>query len=124
MPSILVSATALIVLTIAFDALYMLEREASILFALAVSIALIGFRTYCQSLSDRSQISNVLLLVLAPTMGLVTLFYADEFMHGYALYWTLFCALIAAHYAFLSQRLRPLALECSAVVHALISGVA
>ncbi|NMT92871.1 DUF2339 domain-containing protein, partial [Vibrio alginolyticus] len=124
LPSILVSATALIVLTIAFDALYMLEREASILFALAVSIALIGFRTYCQSLSDRSQISNVLLLVLAPTMGLVTLFYADEFMHGYALYWTLFCALIAAYYAFLSQRLRSLALECSAVVHALISGVA
>lgn len=30
LPSILVSATALIVLTIAFDALYMLEREASI----------------------------------------------------------------------------------------------
>ncbi|MCV6071550.1 hypothetical protein OFP26_38835, partial [Escherichia coli] len=56
LPSILVSATALIVLTIAFDALYMLDREASILFALAVSIALIGFRTYCQSLSDRSQI--------------------------------------------------------------------
>ncbi|MCV5887518.1 hypothetical protein OFN71_30390, partial [Escherichia coli] len=69
-------------------------------------------------------ISNVLLLVLAPTMGLATLFYADEFMHGYALYWTLFCALIAAYYAFLSQRLRSLALECSAVVHALISGVA
>ncbi|AOV91620.1 DUF2339 domain-containing protein [Vibrio parahaemolyticus] len=124
LPSILVSATALIVLTIAFDALYMLEREASILFALAVSIALIGFRTYCQSLSDRSQISNVLLLVLAPTMGLVTLFYVEEFMHGYALYWTLFCTLIAAYYAFLSQRLRSLALECSAVVHALISGVA
>ncbi|EQB0498381.1 DUF2339 domain-containing protein [Vibrio alginolyticus] len=124
LPSILVSATALIILTIAFDALYMLEREASILFALAVSIALICYRTYCQSLSDRSQLSGLLLLVLAPAMSLITLFYIDEFMQGYLWYWTAFCALMATYYAVLGQRARSLALECSAVMHALIVGIA
>ncbi|WP_253657290.1 DUF2339 domain-containing protein [Vibrio sp. Y58_MX_L22] len=124
LPSILVSATALIVLTIAFNALYMLEREASILFALAVSIALIGYRTYCQSLSDRSQLSGLLLLVLAPAMSLITLFYIDEFMQGYLWYWTAFCALMATYYVVLGQRARSLALECSAVMHALIVGIA
>ena len=124
LPSILVSATALIVLTIAFDALYMLEREASILFALAVSIALICYRTYCQSLSDRSQLSGLLLLVLAPAMSLITLFYIDEFMQGYLWYWTAFCALMATYYVVLGQRARSLALECSAVMHALIVGIA
>ncbi|MDW1498090.1 DUF2339 domain-containing protein [Vibrio sp. YT-19(2023)] len=124
LPSILVSATALIVLTIAFDALYMLEREASILFALAVSIALIGYRTYCQSLSDRSQLSGLLLLVLAPAMSLITLLYVDEFMQGYLWYWTTFCALMATYYVVLGQRARSLALECSAVMHALIVGIA
>ncbi len=124
LPSILVSATALIVLTIAFDALYMLEREASILFALAASIALICYRTYCQSLSDRSQLSGLLLLVLAPAMSLITLFYIDKFMQGYLWYWTAFCALIATYYVVLGQRARSLALECSAVMHALIVGIA
>ncbi|KOF23968.1 DUF2339 domain-containing protein [Vibrio alginolyticus] len=124
LPSILVSATALIVLTIAFDALYMVEREASILFALAVSIALICYRTYCQSLSDRSQLSGLLLLVLAPAMSLITLFYIDEFMQGYLWYWTAFCALMATYYVVLGQRARSLALECSAVMHALIIGIA
>ena len=124
LPSILVSATALIVLTIAFDALYMLEREASILFALAASIALICYRTYCQSLSDRSQLSGLLLLVLAPAMSLITLFYIDEFMQGYLWYWTAFCALMATYYVVLGQRARSLALECSAVMHALIVGIA
>ncbi|MBS9967927.1 DUF2339 domain-containing protein [Vibrio sp. Vb2131] len=124
LPSILVSATALIVLTIAFNALYMLEREASILFALAVSIALICYRTYCQSLSDRSQLSGLLLLVLAPAMSLITLFYIDEFMQGYLWYWTAFCALMATYYVVLGQRARSLALECSAVMHALIVGIA
>ncbi|MGI2994489.1 DUF2339 domain-containing protein [Vibrio alginolyticus] len=124
LPSILVSATALIVLTIAFDALYMLEREASILFALAVSIALICYRTYCQTLSDRSQLSGLLLLVLAPAMSLITLFYVDEFMQGYLWYWTAFCALMATYYVVLGQRARSLALECSAVMHALIVGIA
>ena len=124
LPSILVSATALIVLTIAFDALYMLEREASILFALAVSIALICYRTYYQSLSDRSQLSGLLLLVLAPAMSLITLFYIDEFMQGYLWYWTAFCALMATYYVVLGQRARSLALECSAVMHALIVGIA
>ncbi|WP_422126187.1 DUF2339 domain-containing protein [Vibrio alginolyticus] len=124
LPSILVSATALIVLTIAFNALYMLEQEASILFALAVSIALICYRTYCQSLSDRSQLSGLLLLVLAPAMSLITLFYIDEFMQGYLWYWTAFCALMATYYVVLGQRARSLALECSAVMHALIVGIA
>ncbi|MGI3050481.1 DUF2339 domain-containing protein [Vibrio alginolyticus] len=124
LPSILVSATALIVLTIAFDALYMVEREASILFALAVSIALICYRTYCQSLSDRSQLSGLLLLVLAPAMSLITLFYIDEFMQGYLWYWTALCTLMATYYVVLGQRARSLALECSAVMHALIVGIA
>ncbi|WP_374043554.1 DUF2339 domain-containing protein [Vibrio alginolyticus] len=124
LPSILVSATALIVLTIAFDVLYMVEQEASILFALAVSIALICYRTYCQSLSDRSQLSGLLLLVLAPAMSLITLFYIDEFMQGYLWYWTAFCALMATYYVVLGQRARSLALECSAVMHALIIGIA
>ncbi|NMS25028.1 DUF2339 domain-containing protein, partial [Vibrio parahaemolyticus] len=107
-----------------FDALYMVEREASILFALAVSIALICYRTYCQSLSDRSQLSGLLLLVLAPAMSLITLFYIDEFMQGYLWYWTAFCALMATYYVVLGQRARSLALECSAVMHALIIGIA
>lgn len=101
-----------------------LEREASILFALAVSIALIGYRTYCQSLSDRSQLSGLLLLVLAPAMSLITLLYVDEFMQGYLWYWTTFCALMATYYVVLGQRARSLALECSAVMHALIVGIA
>ncbi|MGU3842536.1 DUF2339 domain-containing protein, partial [Vibrio diabolicus] len=122
--SILVSATALVVLTVAFDALYMPEHGASILLALATSIALICCRTYCQSLSDRSQLSGVLLLVLAPAMSLITLFYVDEFMQGYLWHWTAFCALVTVYYVVLGQRLHSLALECSAVMHALIVGVA
>ncbi|MHC6804175.1 DUF2339 domain-containing protein, partial [Vibrio antiquarius] len=124
LPSILVSATALVVLTVAFDALYMPEHGASILLALATSIALICCRTYCQSLSDRSPLSGVLLLVLAPTMSLITLFYVDEFMQGYLWHWTAFCALVTVYYVVLGQRLHSLALECSAVMHALIVGVA
>ncbi|AVH29420.1 DUF2339 domain-containing protein [Vibrio diabolicus] len=124
LPSILVSATALVVLTVAFDALYMPEHGASILLALATSIALICCRTYCQSLSDRSQLSGVLLLVLAPAMSLITLFYVDEFMQGYLWHWTAFCALVTVYYVVLGQRLHSLALECSAVMHALIVGVA
>ena len=98
LPSILVSATALVVLTVAFDALYMPEHGASILLALATSIALICCRTYCQSLSDRSQLSGVLLLVLAPAISLITLFYIDEFMQGYLWHWTAFCALVTVYY--------------------------
>ncbi|WP_395201022.1 DUF2339 domain-containing protein [Vibrio diabolicus] len=124
LPSILVSATALVVLTVAFDALYMPEHGASILLALATSIALICCRTYCQSLSDRSQLSGVLLLVLAPAISLITLFYIDEFMQGYLWHWTAFCALVTVYYVVLGQRLHSLALECSAVMHALIVGVA
>ncbi|WP_374043032.1 DUF2339 domain-containing protein [Vibrio diabolicus] len=124
LPSILVSATALVVLTVAFDALYMPEHGASILLALATSIALICCRTYFQSLSDRSQLSGVLLLVLAPAMSLITLFYVDEFMQGYLWHWTAFCALVTVYYVVLGQRLHSLALECSAVMHALIVGVA
>ncbi|MFW8648538.1 DUF2339 domain-containing protein [Vibrio diabolicus] len=124
LPSILVSATALVILTVAFDALYMPEHGASILLALATSIALICCRTYCQSLSDRSQLSGVLLLVLAPAMSLITLFYVDEFMQGYLWHWTAFCALVTVYYVVLGQRLHSLALECSAVMHALIAGVA
>ncbi|HHF2857483.1 TPA: DUF2339 domain-containing protein [Vibrio diabolicus] len=124
LPSILVSATALVVLTVAFDALYMPEHGASILLALATSIALICCRTYCQSLSDRSQLSGVLLLVLAPAISLITLFYIDEFMQGYLWHWTAFCALVTVYYVVLGQRLHSLALECSAVMHALIVDVA
>ncbi|WP_407071368.1 DUF2339 domain-containing protein [Vibrio diabolicus] len=124
LPSILVSATALVVLTVAFDALYMPEHGAGILLALATSIALICCRTYCQSLSDRSQLSGVLLLVLAPAMCLITLFYVDEFMQGYLWHWTAFCALVTVYYVVLGQRLHSLALECSAVMHALIVGIA
>ncbi|WP_373560820.1 DUF2339 domain-containing protein [Vibrio sp. ES.051] len=124
LPSIVVFATAIMVLSIAFDTLYLPEHKASILFALAVSIALICGRTYAQSLCDRSQLSGVLLLVLAPVMSLISLFYIDEFIPNYAWHWTLFCALIALYYVLLGQRLTVLMSECSAIVHALIAGVA
>lgn len=122
LPSILVSATAVMVISIAFDALGMSKREASILSALAVSILFICGRTVSQRLYDRSAMSGILLLTLAPSMTLITLFYTHEFMRSYAWYWTFFAALIAVFYAYLGLRLRLLSDESSAVVHALIAG--
>lgn len=122
LPSILVSATAILVISIAFDTLYMLQSEASILLTLALSIVFIGLRTYRQGLSDRSLMSSILLLALAPSMTLIVLFYAYEFMHIYAWYWTVFTALIAAGYVYLGLRLTGLTYECSAVVHAIVAG--
>ncbi|WP_319534663.1 DUF2339 domain-containing protein [uncultured Vibrio sp.] len=124
LPSALVSATAILVISIAFDTLYMSQSEASVLLALALSIVCILLRTYLQALSDRSQINGILLLTLAPSMSLITLFYADEFMHSYAWYWTFFTALIAVCYVYLGLRLRRLAYECSAAVHAIAAGCA
>ncbi|MGY0617008.1 DUF2339 domain-containing protein [Vibrio sp. FJH11] len=122
LPSILVSATAVMVISIAFDALGMSKSEASILSALAVSIIFIYGRTVSQRLYDRSDMSGILLLTLAPSMTLIALFYTHEFMRSYAWHWTFFAALIAVCYAYLGLRLRLLSDESSAVVHAIIAG--
>nr|WP_319556919.1 DUF2339 domain-containing protein [uncultured Vibrio sp.] len=124
LPSVLVSATAILVVSVAFDTLYMSQSESSILLALALSIIFIALRNYIQGLNDRSSITSVLLLALAPSMTLIVLFYAHEFMYSYAWYWTFFTALIAVCYVYLSLRLRRLAYECSAVVHAIAAGCA
>ncbi|MEI8598726.1 hypothetical protein P4S64_17455 [Vibrio sp. M60_M31a] len=122
LPSVLVSATAILVVSVAFDTLYMSQSESSILLALALSIMLIALRNYVQGLNDRSSITSVLLLALAPSMTLIVLFYAHEFMYSYAWYWTFFTALVAVCYVYLGMRLTQLAYECSAVVHAIVAG--
>ncbi|BDR15568.1 DUF2339 domain-containing protein [Vibrio sp. STUT-A11] len=122
LPSVLVSATAILVVSVAFDTLYMSQSESSILLALALSIIFIALRNYIQGLNDRSSITSVLLLALAPSMTLIVLFYAHEFTYSYAWYWTFFTALIAVCYVYLGMRLTRLAYECSAVVHAIVAG--
>ncbi|MCF7480665.1 DUF2339 domain-containing protein [Vibrio sp. J1-1] len=122
LPSILVSTTAILVVSIAFDTLYMSQSEASILLALALSIVFVVLRTYLQGLNDRSPMSSILLLTLAPSMTLIVLFYAHEFMHSHAWYWTFYTALIAVCYVHFGLRLRQLAYECSAVIHVIIAG--
>ncbi|WP_024373016.1 DUF2339 domain-containing protein, partial [Vibrio natriegens] len=122
LPSVLVSATAILVVSVAFDTLYMSQSESSILLALALSIVFIALRNYIQGLNDRSSIPSVLLLALAPSMTLIVLFYAHEFMYSYAWYWTFFTALVAVCYVYLGMRLTRLAYECSAVVHAIVAG--
>ncbi|AEX23749.1 DUF2339 domain-containing protein [Vibrio sp. EJY3] len=122
LPSVLVSATAILVVSVAFDTLYMSQSESSILLALALSIMFIALRNYIQGLNDRSSITSVLLLALAPSMTLIVLFYAHEFMYSYAWYWTFFTALVAVCYVYLGMRLTRLAYECSAVVHAIVAG--
>ncbi|MGP8308886.1 DUF2339 domain-containing protein [Vibrio sp. YIC-376] len=124
LPSILVSATAILVISVAFDMLYMSQSEASILLALASSILLISLRTYSQSLYDRSQMSGILLLTLAPSMTLIALFYTHELMRSYAWYWTFFATLVTVFYVYLGLRLKQLAYECSAVAHAIVAGCA
>lgn len=122
LPSILVSATAILIISIAFDMLDMSQSDASILSILAVSIICICLRSVSQGLYDRSSMSGILLLVLTPSMTLITLFYTREFMHDYVWHWTIFTAFVAACYAYLGARLRLLSYECSAVVHAIIAG--
>ncbi len=120
--STLVSSIAIMVISLSFDTLYMPKNEANILIALALSIVLIIMRTYCQRCYDRSLVSGILLLVLAPSMTLITLFYSHEFIRGYHWQWTVFTAFVAFSYVYLGQRFKTLALECSAVVHAIIAG--
>ncbi len=122
LPTILVYSTGIMLISFAFDALYMQQNEVRILIALAFSIAVICLRLYIQSLYDRSLISRILLLALTPSMTLITLFYAHEFMHSYLWYWTFFAIAVAAYYVFLGQRLAPMTLECSAVAHTIIVG--
>ncbi|MBR9787563.1 MAG: DUF2339 domain-containing protein [Vibrionaceae bacterium] len=122
LPSILVSATAILVISIAFHTLYMSQSEVSILLALALSIVFVVLRTYIQGLNDRSPMSSILLLTLAPSMTLIALFYAYEFIHIYAWYWTFFTTLMALCYVYFGLHLRQLAYESSAIVHAIVAG--
>ncbi|CAH1594256.1 conserved membrane hypothetical protein [Vibrio owensii] len=125
LPSILVPSTAIMLLSIALESIYMAEGQTPVLVALGISIVLIALRTLFQTLGgDRSQLTGILFLVLAPAMTLITLLYTYEFMSGHVLGWTLFTAAIAVYYALLGQRFKALALECSAIMHAIIAGTA
>ncbi len=125
LPSILVPSTAIMLLSIALESIYMAEGQMPVLVALGISITLISLRTLLQTLAgDRSQLTGILFLVLAPAMTLITLLYTYEFMSGHVLGWTLFTAAIAVYYALLGQRFKALALECSAIMHAIIAGTA
>lgn len=125
LPSILVPSTAIMLLSIALESIYMAEGQTPVLLALGISITLIALRTLFQTLAgDRSQLTGTLFLVLAPAMTLITLLYTYEFMSRHVLGWTLFTAVIAAYYALLGQRFKTLALECSAIMHAIIAGTA
>ncbi|MCR9942122.1 DUF2339 domain-containing protein [Vibrio owensii] len=125
LPSILVLSTAIMLLSIALESIYMAEGQTPVLLALGISIVLIALRTLFQTLAgDRSQLTGILFLVLAPAMTLITLLYTYEFMSRHVLGWTLFTAVIAVYYALLGQRFKALALECSAIMHAIIAGTA
>ncbi|MGR5453976.1 DUF2339 domain-containing protein [Vibrio alfacsensis] len=125
LPSTLITATAIFLLSIALESIYMPDAQTWVLVALAVSIILTALRTLCQTLAgDRSPIALMLLLVLAPSMALITLLYADEFMGRHVLGWTAFTALVAFYYLVLGHRLQAVALECSAIMHAIIAGTA
>ncbi|MGR5548492.1 DUF2339 domain-containing protein [Vibrio sp. DNB22_12_1] len=125
LPSTLITATAIFLLSIALESIYMPDAQTWVLVALAVSITLTALRTLCQTLAgDRSPIALMLLLVLAPSMALITLLYADEFMGRHVLGWTAFTALVAFYYLVLGHRLQAVALECSAIMHAIIAGTA
>ncbi len=125
LPSILVPSTALMLLSIALESIYMAEGQTPVLLALGISIVLIALRTLLQALAgDRSQLTGILFLVLTPAMTLITLLYTYEFMSRHVLGWTLFTAAIAVYYALLGQRFKALALECSAIMHAIIAGTA
>ncbi|MEH0669402.1 DUF2339 domain-containing protein [Vibrio owensii] len=125
LPSILVPSTAIMLLSIALESIYMAEGQTPVLLALGISIVLIALRTLLQALAgDRSQLTGILFLVLTPAMTLITLLYTYEFMSRHVLGWTLFTAAIAVYYALLGQRFKALALECSAIMHAIIAGTA
>ncbi|CAH1530668.1 conserved membrane hypothetical protein [Vibrio rotiferianus] len=125
LPSILVPSTAIMLLSIALESIYMAEGQTPVLVALSINIVLIALRTLLQTLSgDRSQLTGILFLVLAPSMTLITLLYTYEFMSRHVLGWTLFTAVIAVYYAVLGQRFKALALACSAIMHAIIAGTA
>ncbi|MGR5323606.1 DUF2339 domain-containing protein [Vibrio sp. DNB22_17_1] len=125
LPSTLITATAIFLLSIALESIYMPDAQTWVLVALAVSITLTALRTLCQTLAgDRSPIALMLLLVLAPSMALITLLYADEFMGRHVLGWTAFTALVAFYYLVLGHRHQAVALECSAIMHAIIAGTA
>ncbi|MGR4990547.1 DUF2339 domain-containing protein [Vibrio rotiferianus] len=125
LPSILVPSTAIMLLSIALESIYMAEGQTSVLIALGISIALIALRTLFQTLAgDRSQLTGILFLVLAPAMTLIALLYTYEFMSRHVLGWTLFTTVIAVYYTLLGQKFKALALECSAIMHAIIAGTA
>lgn len=124
LPSIFVSSTAMLLLFVGIDSVYVINSKTWLLVMLASSIALIAARMFFQVCAgDRSQIAKVLLLVLTSLMTLTTLLYIYQFMGGYLFAWTVFTALVAIHYLVLGQRLKFLAQECSAIVHAIIATI-
>jgi len=124
LPSMLVSSTAILLLFVGLDSIYLINAHAWLLATLAVSIALVALRMLCQVYAgDRSQITKLLFLVLAPLMTLLALLYVYDYMSRYLLAWTIFTALVAIYYAVLGLRLKLLARECSAIVHAIIATI-
>ncbi|EDP57182.1 putative integral membrane protein [Vibrio sp. AND4] len=125
LPSILVPSIAIMLLSFALESTYVAEEKTLVLVVLGISIALIAMRTLYQLLSgDRATLTSTLFLVLAPTMTLITLLYISEFMPVHALGWTIFTMAVAIYYAMVGLRFRALAVECSAIMHAIIAGTA
>lgn len=122
LPSMLVSSTAILLLFVGLDSVYVVNAQTWLLVMLASSIVLIAARMFCQVYAgDRAKITQVLFLVLAPLMTLAALLYIHQFMGGYLFAWTAFSTLVAIYYLVLGQRLKFLAQECSAIVHAIVA---
>ncbi len=124
LPSVLVSSAAMLQLFVGLDSIFVINAQTWLLVMLAASIGLIALRMLCQVYAgDRSQMTKVLFLVLAPLMTLLALLYIYQFMSRYLFAWTVFSALVAIYYLVLGQRLKFLAQECSAIVHAIIATI-
>ena len=123
MPAVVVASASALLLSFSLEDFSMTNGQSSILAALAISIGFICWRTFNQiECGDRSYLTRLFLLVLAPFMTLSMLMYAHEFIDSHVWVWTLFTALIAGFYGYLGLRMKGLAQACSAIVHAMVVG--
>jgi uncharacterized membrane protein len=124
LPAMVVSSVSAVLLSFALDTFSMTNSPSSILTALAISIGLFGWRTLSQIQGgDRTRLTCLYLLVLAPVMTLSMLMYAHECIESHVWVWTLFTALVAGCYGYLGLRLKDVARACSAIVHAMVAGI-
>lgn len=126
LPAVVVSSASALLLSFSLESFRMINGQSSILVALATLIALICWRCSNQvHCGDRSQLTRLYLLVLAPLMTLSMLMYAHEheFIDSNVWSWTLFTVLIAGFYGYLGLRLKGLAQACAAIVHAMVAGI-